>query len=469
MNSLRKNLFFNITYQILILFLPLITSSYLARVIGAEGIGRYSYAFSIALYFTYFTLLGLNKYGNRKIASIKNDKGLLSKSFYEIYSMQVICFVVCFCAYIICSLFIFVDREMSLILAIFVLSSLFDINWFFFGMEMFDKTVIRNTAIKLLTTILIFTLVENQDDVNKYAMIMSVGYLVSQLALWPYLKSCIDRVYICDMSLKQHWLPNFAMFLPVVAVSLYRILDKIMLGLFSSYEYVGFFENAEKIVAVPIAVVSALGTVMLPRVTALISEKKYSDVIKYRDLSVTIVTIFSVGALFGFIGISEVLVKCLYGEDFEMSGIILRYLAFTLIFLGIGDVIRSQYLIPYRYDRVYIASAFLGAIVNVILNIVLIPKYQAIGAAIGTIGAEVVVFLYQIGMIRNSLPLLKYVKNLLLCGIAGILMLISIENINSDSSVIELVSRVIVGIFVYMAICSLLFLRTIRLAFNMRN
>ena len=274
MNSLRKNLFFNITYQILILFLPLITSSYLARVIGAEGIGRYSYAFSIALYFTYFTLLGLNKYGNRKIASIKNDKGLLSKSFYEIYSMQVICFVVCFCAYIICSLFIFVDREMSLILAIFVLSSLFDINWFFFGMEMFDKTVIRNTAIKLLTTILIFTLVENQDDVNKYAMIMSVGYLVSQLALWPYLKSCIDRVYICDMSLKQHWLPNFAMFLPVVAVSLYRILDKIMLGLFSSYEYVGFFENAEKIVAVPIAVVSALGTVMLPRVTALISEKK---------------------------------------------------------------------------------------------------------------------------------------------------------------------------------------------------
>ena len=469
MNSLRKNLFFNITYQILILFLPLITSSYLARVIGAEGIGRYSYAFSIALYFTYFTLLGLNKYGNRKIASIKNDKGLLSKSFYEIYSMQVICFVVCFCAYIICSLFIFVDREMSLILAIFVLSSLFDINWFFFGMEMFDKTVIRNTAIKLLTTILIFTLVENQDDVNKYATIMSVGYLVSQLALWPYLKSCIDRVYICDMSLKQHWLPNFAMFLPVVAVSLYRILDKIMLGLFSSYEYVGFFENAEKIVAVPIAVVSALGTVMLPRVTALISEKKYSDVIKYRDLSVTIVTIFSVGALFGFIGISEVLVKCLYGEDFEMSGIILRYLAFTLIFLGIGDVIRSQYLIPYRYDRVYIASAFLGAIVNVILNIVLIPKYQAIGAAIGTIGAEVVVFLYQIGMIRNSLPLLKYVKNLLLCGIAGILMLISIENINSDSSVIELVSRVIVGIFVYMAICSLLFLRTIRLAFNMRN
>lgn len=469
MNSLRKNLFFNITYQILILFLPLITSSYLARVIGAEGIGRYSYAFSIALYFTYFTLLGLNKYGNRKIASIKNDKGLLSKSFYEIYSMQVICFVVCFCAYIICSLSIFVDREMSLILAIFVLSSLFDINWFFFGMEMFDKTVIRNTAIKLLTTILIFALVENQDDVNKYAMIMSVGYLVSQLALWPYLKSCIDRVYICDMSLKQHWLPNFAMFLPVIAVSLYRILDKIMLGLFSSYEYVGFFENAEKIVAVPIAVVSALGTVMLPRVTALISEKKYSDVIKYRDLSVTIVTIFSVGALFGFIGISEVLVKCLYGEDFEMSGIILRYLAFTLIFLGIGDVIRSQYLIPYRYDRVYIASAFLGAIVNVILNIVLIPKYQAIGAAIGTIGAEVVVFLYQIGMIRNSLPLLKYVKNLLLCGIAGILMLISIENINSDSSVIELVSRVIVGIFVYMAICSLLFLRTIRLAFNMRN
>lgn len=457
MSSLKKNLAFNITYQILILFLPLVTSSYLARIIGAEGIGRYSYAYSIALYFTYFTLLGLNKYGNRKIASVKSDKAILSKSFSEIYLMQVICFAVCFTIYILCSLFIFQDRTISLILGMFVLSSLFDVNWFFFGMEMFDKTVIRNTIIKLLTTILIFVFVKDRDDVDKYAMIMSAGYLISQLALWPYLRKCIDKVHVHITDLRQHWVPNLSMFMPVIAVSIYRILDKIMLGMFSTHEDLGYFENAEKIVNVPTVIVAALGTVMLPRVTTLISEKKDAEVIRYRNMSVTIVTIFSVGALFGFLGVSESLSIWMYGESFRMSGVIMQYLAFTLVFLGIGDVIRSQYLIPYKYDKIYIVSAFLGAFVNIILNLILIPKYHAVGASIGTIGAEITVCMYQVLMIKKHLPLLKYLKNIVLCSIAGLLMLIIISNINNDSYAIELANRVILGLIIYISICTLLY------------
>lgn len=457
MSSLKKNLAFNITYQILILFLPLVTSSYLARVIGAEGIGRYSYAYSIALYFTYFTLLGLNKYGNRKIASVKSNRAILSRAFSEIYLMQIICFAICFIIYLFCSLFIFQDREISLILGMFVLSSLFDINWFFFGMEMFDKTVIRNAIIKILTTILIFVFVKDRDDVDKYAMIMSAGYLISQLALWPYLRKCIDKVHVHITDLRQHWVPNLSMFMPVIAVSIYRILDKIMLGMFSTHEDLGYFENAEKIVNVPTVIVAALGTVMLPRVTTLISEKKDAEVIRYRNMSVTIVTIFSVGALFGFLGVSESLSIWMYGESFRMSGVIMQYLAFTLVFLGIGDVIRSQYLIPYKYDKIYIVSAFLGAFVNIILNLILIPKYHAVGASIGTIGAEITVCMYQVLMIKKHLPLLKYLKNIVLCSIAGLLMLIIISNINNDSYAIELANRVILGLIIYISICTLLY------------
>lgn len=462
MSSLKKNLAFNITYQILILFLPLVTSSYLARVIGAEGIGRYSYAYSIALYFTYFTLLGLNKYGNRKIASVKSNRAILSRAFSEIYLMQIICFAICFIIYLFCSLFIFQDREISLILGMFVLSSLFDINWFFFGMEMFDKTVIRNAIIKILTTILIFVLVKDRNDVDKYAMIMSAGYLISQLALWPYLRRCIDKVHIHVADIRQHLMPNILMFMPVIAVSVYRILDKIMLGMFSTHEDLGYFENAEKIINVPTVIVAALGTVMLPRVTTLISEKKDSEVIRYRDISVMIVTIFSVGALFGFLGVSEPLTVWMYGESFRMSGVIMQYLAFTLVFLGIGDVIRSQYLIPYKYDRIYIVSAFLGAFVNIVLNLVLIPRYHAIGASIGTIGAEITVCMYQVLMIKKYLPLLKYLKNIVLCSIGGILMLMIISNVNHDSYIIELINRIVLGMFIYIAFCALLYAKVLK-------
>lgn len=464
-SRLKKNLFFNITYQILILFLPLVTSSYLARIIGAEGIGRYSYAYSIALYFTYFTMLGLNKYGNRIIASVKNDKEKLSRNFCEIYSLQVICFICCFVLYILFSCFIVHDKYISLILSLFVLSSLFDVNWFFFGMEMFDKTVIRNTVVKCLTTILIFVFVKKRGDIALYAIIMAMGYLVSQLALWPYVKKYVNRVSLKELNVKKHLKPNLAMFLPVIAVSVYRILDKIMLGLMSSNEDVGYFENAEKIINVPIAIVSALGMVMLPRVTSLIVSHKDSDVMKYQDISMTSIIIFSVGAMFGLLGVSDILSLWLYGGEFEMSGVLIKYLSVTLLFLGMGNVVRTQFLIPYKYDSIYIASAFLGAVVNVVVNFFLIPYYHSRGAAIGTICAEAVVCLYQFYMVNGNFPITKYLKTVSLCIFVGGVMYVLMLYVKLDSDFHTLIIRILLGVTVYLGLCYILFRRTLKMFF----
>lgn len=456
MSKLKKNLFFNIIYQILILFLPLVTSSYLAKVVGAEGIGRYSYAYSVALYFTYFTVLGLQKYGNRVIASVQNDKVERSKNFFEIYIMQAICFAICIVIYIVYCSFLAGDKTIAFVMMVFVFSSLFDINWFFFGMEMFDKTVIRNTLVKVITTILIFVMVKTRNDVDKYAMIMSLGYLVSQLSLWPYLRKLVVKTKIEWKGIKKHFLPNLIMFLPVIAVSVYKIMDKIMLGLMSTKEIVGYYENAEKIINVPIAVVTALGTVMLPRVTALVSEKKDTEVSKFRDSAVLIVTAFTVAACFGIIGVADILSVWMWGKDFLMSGDVMKYLSVTLVFLGIGNVVRTQFLIPYKYDKIYIISAFLGAIINVIVNAILIPHYGAIGAAIGTICAEMLVCFYQLFMTRKELPLLKYLKNIIAFSIDGFIMFWVITIIPSfDSLFLTLVIKILVGVVVYVPLAGL--------------
>lgn len=453
MGKLKKNLVFNITYQILILFLPLVTSSYLARIVGADGIGRYSYAYSIALYFTFFTVLGLDKYGNRIIASVQNDREARSKNFSEIYTMQVSCFVLCIIAYLMYVFLIADDKSVALIQTVFVVSSLFDINWFFFGMEMFDKTVIRNTIVKLLTTGLIFLVVKTRADVEKYALIMAVGYLVSQLALWPYLPKLVNYRVAKWENVKKHIRPNLTMFLPVIAVSIYKIMDKIMLGMLTTKAVVGYYENAEKIINVPIAVITALGTVMLPRVTALISEKKDQEVSTYRDVAIMIVTAFSVGACFGLIGIGDYLALWMWGDDFAMSGTIMKYLSVTLVFLGIGNVIRTQFLIPYHYDKVYVLSAFLGALINVIVNVLLIPGYGAIGAAIGTICAEIVVCLYQLLMVRKNLPLLKYARNVILFSVGGgIMLLIIVMTPQFSSKFVNLMVHFLVGATVYLII-----------------
>ena len=448
---LKKNLVFNVTYQILILFLPLVTSSYLSRIIGAEGIGKYSYTYSIALYFTYFVLLGLNTYGNRTIASLNGDREKISKSFCELFTLQISCFIVVLVIYLLYCHFFATYKTLAYIQIVFLVSALFDINWYFFGREMLDKTVVRNAIVKLITTVFIFSFVKNEGDVNRYALIMCMGYLISQLALWPAVVKYIN-VYKIDLSsLRRHMKPNLMMFLPVIAISIYKVMDKIMLGAMSTVPEVGFYENAEKIVNVPVAVISAFGTVMLPRVTALIAEKKDSQVYEYRDKVMFLVTAFSCAAAFGIIFISDALTNWMYGDGFSMTGRVMKYLAITVVFLGCGNVLRTQYLIPYKKDNVYIVSAFVGAVVNFIANYLLIPRLGAIGAAIGTICAELSVAVYQFFKVRKEIPLYKYIMDIVYFMLTGIVMCILLKMIfgKPQGSFAIILVCVVAGIIVY--------------------
>ena len=450
MNKLKKNLIYNITYQILILFLPLVTTSYLSRIIGAEGIGEYSYTYSIALYFTYFTMLGLNKYGNRIIASVQKDKDKVSKNFFEIYTMQMVCFLISFAVYMVYALFFAENKELACLQAVFVLSAAFDINWFFFGMEFFDKTVIRNVVVKVATTLLIFIFVKDSQDVGKYTFIMAMGYLITQLAIWPYMRGTVVRTKIKLVDIKPHIVPNVMMFLPVIAVSIYKVMDKIMLGMMSGTAEVGFYENAEKIINVPIAIITALGTVMLPRVTAMIAEGDHDGAAKYRDQAMIIVTAFTVAAAFGIVSVASELSLWMFGNGFEESGEIMKYLAITIIFLGGGNVIRTQYLIPYCKDKIYIISGFLGAIVNFIVNLILIPQFGAIGAAIGTICAEASVCAYQFIKIRKYIPIKVYIKDVLAFSLMGIFMSAVLNKIPQISSLlVDIVLEVIIGMAIF--------------------
>ena len=201
MNSVKKNFTYNIVYQILILIIPLITAPYISRVIGAEGQGIYSYTYSIAQYFVLFAMLGLNNYGNRTIAKIRDDKEKLSKEFWSIYGLQIITTTIMLILYI--TYIIFWDSSYKLyntIQLVYVFSAMFDINWFFFGMEKFKLTVIRNTIIKILSACSIFMFVKSKNDLVLYMLIMVGASLISQLSLWTFLRKYIFFVKVDTLS-----------------------------------------------------------------------------------------------------------------------------------------------------------------------------------------------------------------------------------------------------------------------------
>ncbi|PWW08474.1 O-antigen/teichoic acid export membrane protein [Paenibacillus cellulosilyticus] len=450
MYNIKRNVVYNFLQQFLVIFLPFVTAPYLSRVTGPAGIGLYSYSYSVALYFTYFTMLGLNNYGNREIASTQTDKESRSKTFWEIYTLQVICFGICLFVYMIYAIEFAQDKRAALIQGVFVLSSLLDINWFFFGIEQFKITVVRNIIVKLTTVVLIFIFVKDSNDIYIYIGIMACGFFVSQISLWPYLKRYIHFVRVSFKDVLKHVKPNLILFIPVLSVSIYKIMDKIMIGYMSTITELGYFDNAEKIINVPLALIAAIGTAMMPRITALIANNKISESRKYLDKTMLIVLAFATGAMVGIIGVSEDFSILYYGDAFKSSGVIMNYLAITILLIACGNVIRSQYLIPSRKDSVFIVSTVLGAVLNFILNLVLIPMFGAVGAAVSTIFAELLVCFYQLFSVRKEFSFSLYLKWELYFLFSGLLMYLVIRYIPTGSNEqISLISQVLFGSVIY--------------------
>lgn len=425
MESVKRNFLYNLFYQILTFLLPLITTPYLSRVLGAERTGTYSFSYSIAYYFVMFAMLGLNNYGNREIAKIRDNKFKRSKLFWSIYTLQIATSAVIIIAY---ALFVFFFRNelINWIMLLYVVSSLFDINWFFWGMEEFKITVTRNTLLKITSVIAILLFVKSQDDIYIYAIIMAAGMLLSPILLWPYLRGRIEWVRPEAKDVISHLKPNLILFIPVIAVSLYKVMDKIMLGAMANYTEVGFYDYAEKVIAIPTCCVNALGTVMMPRMANLVAKNDNNAEKKTIYFSMIFGTALATSMSFGLIGIADVFVPFFYGEGYVKCVELFYILLPSCIFLAIANVIRTQFLIPHSMDKEFTVSLVLGACVNLIINITFIPKLQSVGAAVGTLIAEATVCFIQGYFVKDKIELKKYAREILYIFISGLLMAIAV-------------------------------------------
>lgn len=406
--SIRKNFSFNFIYQLLNIVVSLITTPYIARVLGAELSGMYSYYFSIANYFYLFAMLGINNYGNRSIAYIRNDMNELCNTFSEIYSVQFFSSVILLMAYFIYTFLLSKNFMMSLILSLYVISAVFDINWFFWGIEKFTITITRNIIIKFMLLFGVFIFVKEKQDVYMYTGLMAFSHFVSNIMIIPFLHKYVHFSMPIRKNVIQHLKPMIILFIPVVAISLYNIMDKIMLGQIGTKEAVGYYDYSEKIMQIPNAFITAAGTVMLPRMSNIAKTKDFKVAEEYISKSMNVISLFSIGMAFGIAGIADNLIPFFLGVSYYPCISLVVVLTPIIVIKAWANVIRTQYLIPFGKDKVYVYSVGFGALVNVILNILLIPKLNAMGAVIGTIVAEMIVMGYQLFMVRHDLNLKKY-------------------------------------------------------------
>ncbi len=467
-SSPKKNFLYNFIYHILILLIPLITAPYLSRVVNAEGVGIYSYTYSIVNYFMLFVILGVNNYGNRTIAKVRENLKELSKNFWGIYLFQLFMGISMLVLYLIyLHFFVKSYKEIAFLQIFYIISSIVDINWFYFGLEEFKMTITRNSIVKVISLVLIFILVRTPQDLWKYVLIMSGTTMLSQLLLWLNLRKWIYITKIEKNDIIKHIKPNLILFIPVIAVSLYKIMDKIMLGAISNIEEVGYYENAEKIINVPTVLINTLGTVMLPRMANIVSKGDENKLKEYINKSISFALFMAFPMCFGLIGIGREFAPIYFGQQFEKTGILIILLSVTLPFVAFANVLRTQYLIPKERDKEYIISVILGAVVNFVINSILIAKIGSIGACIGTIAAECTVMIYQTAVLVTELPVKQFIKNIMPFLVKSMVMFFIVILISTFK--IEIVSMLILQILIAIIVYTIMNFNYINSIVNLKT
>ena len=400
-----KNYLYNLSYQILTIILPIITVPYVTRIFTSEALGNYVFYNSIVSYFSLFAMLGIGVYGTKQIAAASD----VSSTFWSIDVIQLIASILAMAVYVIA---IFSIPQMGgiipLIVGITLFAKMIDISWLFSGKEDFKKITIRNIVVRLIGVISIFTFVKSSDDLYLYVFLIVIFDFLGQLVMWVPAKKFIKRPSFNTKIMKKNLHPIVLLFLPQVAISLYVVLDRTLLGLLGSYSDVGIYEQGQKLISILLKVVSSLGVVMLPRVANLLSERRDKEAQNMVKFSFILYNLIIFPMMFGLVAVNEVFIKLFLGKNFQDVKYVLYVIVFNIMFIGWTNILGYQVLVVRNKNKEFMLSTTIPAIVSVAANIAVIPFFGYIGASITSVVVEILVFAIQWYYSRNIIN-----KNLL--------------------------------------------------------
>lgn len=449
--SIKKNYIYNLTYQILTLITPLITTPYLSRAFGAEGIGTCSYIESVSSYFVLFATLGLTTFGQREISYVQDDRKKRSIIFWETNIIELIASLVCIVAYVAFSC-IQADTNIYLVLVLNLFSVIVNISWFFQGIEEFGKIVWRNIIFKIISIIYIFAFVKDKGDIVIYLFGVAFFGLINNLSYWISVPQYIDKPILKELHPSRHIKTVIALFVPTIAIQIYTVLDKTMIGVITKNSSEnGYYEQASKIAKLVLTIVTSLGTVMIPRIGYHYSKGDNEIVKTYMYRAYKFVWFCGIPLTFGMIAISNNFVPWFFGKGYDKVVPLLDVLSFLILAIGINNVTGIQYLIPTKRENIFSVTVIVGAAVNFGLNLFLIHFFQSMGAAIASVVAETSIAVIQICIVHKELSPFEIVK----CGIhyfiAGGIMFATLMFIRNmfTSSMIHTLELIVIGGIIY--------------------
>ena len=466
-SSITKNYLYNLIYQLIITLIPLFTTPYLTRVLGATNLGIYSYTYSIITIFFLLSSLGINTYGQREIAYIQDNKEKRSKLFFELIIIRIIS---TFISLILLLILTLIETKYKLyyqIFSIYIIANLFDITWFYQGIENFKDITIRNIIIKVIYLISIFTFIKNKSNLTTYIFLYSIMTLLTNLSLWIKL----NKLVILQKKINpiKHIKYVLIFFIPQIASLIYTVLDKTMLGIIvPDIRQVSYYEQASYIVKTLLMFITTISSIMVSKISHAFKLNKNKEITNYLNTIINFIWLLGVPITFGVCAVIKNFVPWFYGKEYLSVTNLVYIMSPIIIIISLNNLIGIQYLSSTKNQNKYIFAIIIGSIINFILNLILIPKYSAIGATISSVIAELIILLIELYFMNKLIPNINILKNSFKYLILGFIMFL-ITYISGNifkPTIYTTTFQILIGIITY---STLLLISKDKFIFNQLN
>ena len=452
--SIKKNYIYNLIYKILSLITPFMTAPYVARVLGADGVGTASYTESIVAYFILFAALGLDIFGQREISYVQDSLEKRTVIFWETVVFKCTTSAIAIFVYIIFAINQS-QSELYLVLALSIVSTATDVTWFFQGIEEFGKIVLRNIIFKVLHIAYIFAVIRTKNDLIWYLLGTSGFGVLSNISLWPYLRRYISKPCFKNLKPQRHIKTVISLFIPTIAIQVYTVLDKTMIGAITHDAFEnGYYEQAIKISKMVLVVVTSLGTVMIPRIGYHFERGETEKVRSYMYRGYKFVWFLGIPLCLGLMMVAGNFVPWFFGQEYEKVAPLIGILSLLILAIGISNVTGMQYLIPTKRQNVFTRTVIYGAVMNFAMNYFLIQKFQSYGAAVASVAAETLIAVVQIFIVRKELSPWEIIKSGWHYYVAGAIMAAVLFFVKGyfAATIINTLILVIIGATVYFSV-----------------
>lgn len=404
--SLKKNFIMNALLTMSTFIFPLITFPYISRILGPVGTGKVSFATSVTSYFSMFAQLGIPTYGIRACAKVRDNKENLTRTAHELLMINLIMNIISYVVLVLALIFVprlQEERILYVIISTTIFLTSIGMEWLYKALEQYTYITIRSIIFKFVALVAMFLLVHKQNDYVIYGAITILASSASNIFNLLNAHRFIGFRSVGNYNLKRHLKPVAIFFAMACASTVYTHLDVVMLGFMATDADVGYYHAAVRIKTILVSIVTSLGTVLLPRASYYIQHEKMEEFKRISRKALNFVFLLATPLTIYFVIFASYGVYLLSGKEFTGAILPMRVIMPTLLLIGITNIMGIQILVPTGREKIVLYSEIAGAIIDVIINTLLIPRFVSAGAAIGTLVAEFVVLIVQYWALKDEL------------------------------------------------------------------